>query len=102
MLVYSACFDTPSCSILYDKLERYGIRGVSVDFIKAYYENRSQYVCYDVVKSPIRSQDLGVIQGSKLALFLICLSSDFSRMCSNDESVLYANDTMMVNVGTSL
>ena len=58
---YSACFDTSSRSILYDKLERYGIRGVSLDFFKAYYENRSQYECYDAGKSSIRSQELGVI-----------------------------------------
>ena len=35
-LDYSACFDIVSRSLLYDKLERYGTRGVSLDFIKAY------------------------------------------------------------------
>ena len=70
-LDYSAYFNTLSCSILYDKLEIYGTRGLSLDFIKAYYENRSQCVCYDAVKSSISSQELGVIQGSKLALFSI-------------------------------
>ena len=63
-LDYSVCFDTLSRSILYDKLERYGIRGISLDFIKAYFANRSQYVYYDTVKSSIRCQELGVIQGS--------------------------------------
>ena len=33
ILDYSACFDALSCSILYDKLERHSIRGVSLDFI---------------------------------------------------------------------
>ena len=53
----SDCFDTLSRSILCDKLERYGISGVSLNCIKAYYENRSQCVCYDAVKSPIRGQN---------------------------------------------
>ena len=49
---HSACFDTLYRSILSDKLERYGIRGVSLDFIKAYFANRSQYVCYGAGKYP--------------------------------------------------
>ena len=48
-LDYSACFDTLSRSILYDKLERQGI-----------------------------------------------------RICSNDESILYADDTVLLYIGTSL
>ena len=40
-LDYSACFDTLSRSILYNKLEKYGIRGASLDFIEAYFSNRS-------------------------------------------------------------
>ena len=60
----SACFITLSRSIIYDKLDRYGIRGVNLDFIKVYFASRSQYECYDAVKSPISCQKLGVIQGS--------------------------------------
>ena len=78
-LDYSACFNTPSLSILYDKLELYGIRWVSLDFIKAYNENRSQYVYFDAVKSSIRCQELGVIQGSKTSpLFFDIYSSVFA------------------------
>ena len=33
-LDYSACFDTLSRSILHDNLERYGTRGVILDFVK--------------------------------------------------------------------
>ena len=68
-----------SYSILYNKLDIYGIRGVSLDFIKADYENRSHYVCYDAVKSSIRSQELGVIQGSKTSpLFFDIYFTDFA------------------------
>ena len=58
---------------------------------------------YDTVKSSIRCQELGVIQGSKTGpLFFDIYSSDFARMCSNDESILYADDTVLVYVGTNL
>ena len=102
-LGYAACFDTLSRSILYDKLEGYGIREVSLEFIKAYFANRSEYVCYDAGISSIRFQELGVIQGSKTGLlFFDIYSIDFSRMCSNDGSILYAEDTVLVYVGTTL
>ena len=102
-LDHSACFDTLSRSILYDKLERYGIRGVSLGFIKAYFANRSQYVCFDTVKSSIRRQELGVIQSSKTdPLFFDICSIEFSRMCSINESILYADDTVLVYVGKNL
>ena len=102
-LDYSGCFDTLSCSIHLDTLVRYGMRGVSLDFIKDYFANRSQYVCYDAVKSSIRCQEIGFIQRSKTSpLFYDIYSSYFSRMCSNDKSILYANETVLVYVGTSL
>ena len=49
-LKYSACFHTISRSILHDKLERYVIHGVILDFIKVYFANRSQYLCCDAFK----------------------------------------------------
>ena len=53
-LDYSASLDTLSRSKIYDKIEGYGIRGVSLDFIMAYFANRSQFVYYYTVKSSIR------------------------------------------------
>ena len=34
--------------------------------------------------------------------FFDMFSIDFTRMCSRDRSILYANDTVLVSVGTSL
>ena len=51
--------------MLHSKIGKYfDIRRVSLDFIKTYYESRSQHVFFDAVKSSIPSQELGVIQGS--------------------------------------
>ena len=55
-LDYSACFNTLCRSIFYNKLDRYGLRGVSLDFLKAYFANRSQYVCYNTDKSPSKAK----------------------------------------------
>ena len=60
-------------------------------------------MCYDSVKSGIKNHDLGVIQGSKIGpLFFDIHSSDFASMCARDESILYADDSVLLYVGTSL
>ena len=39
-------FDTIDHQILYYKLERYGIRGVALQWIKSYFDNWKQFVQY--------------------------------------------------------
>ena len=36
----SVCFDTISRSLLLNKLNRYGIRGITLDFISSYFKDR--------------------------------------------------------------
>ena len=98
-LDYKACFDTISRSILYRKLERYGVRGIALDLVKSYYENRKQYVAFNACKSDIMLQELGVVQGSKCGpLFFDIYSNEFSILCSNDKHILYADDTCLIYV----
>ena len=49
----SKAFDTINHGILFDKLQRYGIRGVAAKWIHNYLLNRSQYVCINGVNSGI-------------------------------------------------
>ena len=49
-------FDTISFDILLEKMERYGIRGIGLSWIKSYIENRQQYVEIDEYKSPCKDQ----------------------------------------------
>ena len=69
----SRAFNTISHKILIDKLYKYGIRGIALEWIKDYLLNRKQYVVYNNTKSNISSVEIGVPQGSILGplLFLI-------------------------------
>ena len=60
-------------NILFDKLERYDVRGVILRWFKSYLHNRSQYVFYNGLQFAKLGIKCGVPQGSILGsiLFLI-------------------------------
>ena len=94
---FSACFDTINRSLLLDKLNRYGIRGIVFDLMKSYLTDRKQFVYFDGSSSCILSQGLGVIQGSKCGPLLYDIySSDISKICNESEFLMYADDTCLM------
>ena len=97
LLDYSAAFDTISRDILFEKLHRYGIRGVPLDLIRSYFKSRKQYVEYLNVRSNIMEQNIGTVQGSKCAaLFFDIYSNDLCHLFQkNDIMVAYADDTTL-------
>ena len=102
-LDYKACFDTISRDILITKLERYGIRGVGLKFLKSFFINRKQYVNFGSAKSDLVNQDLGVIQGSQIGpLFFDIYCNDLMNLLREDSYILYADDTALVYVGADL
>ena len=102
-LDYKACFDTISRELLVRKLERYGVRGVGLEFIQAYFENRKQFVSYKSAESSLITQNLGVIQGSQTGpLYFDIYSNEFCRLMGDDQYVLYADDTAIVYSGNNL
>ena len=70
----SAAFDTIDSAILINKLEHYGIRGNSLDFLKSYLEDRQQFVQIDTFNSDIKkSLPCSCVQGSKFSETLYTL-----------------------------
>ena len=93
-LDFSKAFDCVNHSILLEKLEFYGIRGVSYDWFASYLSNREQYVCYDGVSSEYGNISCGVPQGSILGpiLFLLYIN-DIVNVSSTLFLILFADDT---------
>ena len=63
---FSRAFDTIDRSILFRKLEAYGIRGTPLRLIVDYFSNRRQYVTVNNFSSPVKSVNLGIGQGTVL------------------------------------
>ena len=89
-------FDSVNHTILLNKLEHFGIRGVSHKLFSSYLENRKQYVCVNNVKSFLQRIKSSVPQGSVLGpiLFLLYIN-DLPKALSSTPR-LFADDTFLL------
>ena len=87
-------FDTVNHSILLQKLEHYGIRGVALDWFTSYLSGRRQYVSVNGHTSAKLEITCGVPQGSVLGplLFLIYIN-DLLNVSKYLSFYLFADDT---------
>ena len=93
-LDFSKAFDTVNHTILLKKMERYGIRGVSLQFFANYLANRQQYVQMGNTASAEQTMTCGIPQGSSLGpvLFLIYIN-DLPNCSSALTFRIFADDT---------
>ena len=98
----SKAFDTLQHNVLYEKLERYGIRGLSLEWFKSYLTDRSLRVkCKtsddgEMTYSELHSVQYGTPQGSCLGplLFLI-FTNDIHLHLQYTSCILFADDTTL-------
>ena len=92
----SKAFDTLNHSILLDKLNYYGIKKCSLQLIKSYLANRSQYVEHNGIKSDYSPISTGVPQGSILGPLLFIIYLNDIPLCSKIfKFIIYADDTTL-------
>ena len=96
-------FDTINHSILLNKLEKIGIRGIALKWIESYLERRQQFVKLGNYKSECLDIACGVPQGSVLGpkLFILYIN-DICQVSKLLSLVLFADDTNVFCSGDDL
>ena len=92
----SKAFDCLDHTILLNKLEKYGIRGITNTWFKSYLTDRKQFVSVNNTNSDTRNITHGVPQGSNLGplLFLIFIN-DFPQANPFFKYNLFADDSTL-------
>ena len=96
-------FDTVNHTLLIDKLEYYGIRGIAQEWLKSYLKDRKQFVQIDECASTLLNVTCGVPQGSILGpkLFILYIN-DICNASTSLEFILFADDTNVFYSGVDI
>ena len=103
----SKAFDTLDHHLLLQKMEKYGIRGLTLDWFKSYLSNRTIVVkiidqSYRIYYSTQHPITYGTAQGSCLgALLFIIFCNDIHRLDLYGSLILFADDTTLISTNKS-
>ena len=90
----SKAFDTLNFNILLNKLQYYGIDGISLSLIRSYLTDRFQYVQFENSESDLLEIKTGIPQGSILGpLFFSIMINDLVNSSNKFKFLMYADDT---------
>ena len=89
-LDFSKAFDTVNHKILLEKLQKYGIRGVPLQWFTSYLTNRRQYVRIDNADSEMLTMTCGVPQGSTLGPLLFLLYRVYKKRQPLKKLIMYS------------
>ena len=93
----SLLIDTLNHSVLVKKLERYGVRGLPLDWLTNYLKGCKQFVSVDGRYSELKTCNIGVPQGSILgSILFLTYINDLPNVSSIFSSILYADDTTLL------
>ena len=102
-LDFSKTFDTVNHKILLEKLQKYGMRGVPLQWFTSYLTNRQQYVRINTTDSEMLRMTCGVPQGSTLGPLLFLLYINDMPNCSKKLSFrIFTDDTNVFYSGKSV
>ena len=92
-------FDIVRHDIFLEKLHQYGIRGISNDWFRSCFSDRSQFVSINGSNSDYKTIKYGVPQGSALGplLFLIFIN-DLNTAVKHSETFHFADDNCLLNI----
>ena len=90
----SKAFDTLNFNILLNKLQYYGIDGISLSLIRSYLTDRFQYVQFENSESDLLEIKTGIPQDSILGpLFFSIMINDLVNSSDKFKFLMYADDT---------
>ena len=103
LIDFSKAFDMVDHSTLLNKLSNYGIRGVALNWMKSYLNNRKQFVNVNNTSSTIQGLKYGVPQGSILGpLLFIIYINDLPNISTNVHFIMYADDANIIITGSTM